>query len=255
MASARTGGGVLLRAGGALRAAAARAPATPAGAVTATAAAAAATTRAGLTTAPPSASFALPDLPYDYDALTPAIDTEIMRLHHTKHHQTYVNNLNAAWEKLTTAVAAGDVAATNGLHAALRFNGGGHANHSLFWEGLAPASRGGGGDPSGALAAAVDAQLGGGDGLRRAMTAATAGVQGSGWGWLSVAPDGRLVVSTSANQDPVGVGAPLLGIDIWEHAFYLQYKNDKMAYLSAIWDVVNWTEVGARFDAATAGGK
>lgn len=87
------------------------------------------------------------------------------------------------------------------------------------------------------------------------MTAATAGVQGSGWGWLSVAPDGRLVVSTSANQDPVGVGAPLLGIDIWEHAFYLQYKNDKMAYLSAIWDVVNWTEVGARFDAATAGGK
>lgn len=105
---------------------------------------AAATTRAGLTTAPPSASFALPDLPYDYDALTPAIDTEIMRLHHTKHHQTYVNNLNAAWEKLTTAVAAGDVAATNGLHAALRFNGGGHANHSLFWEGLAPASRGGG---------------------------------------------------------------------------------------------------------------
>lgn len=216
MASARTGGGVLLRAGGALRVAAARAPATPAGAATATATAAAATTRAGLATAPPSASFALPDLPYDYDALAPAIDTEIMRLHHTKHHQTYVNNLNAAWEKLTTAVAAGDVAATNGLHAALRFNGGGHANHSLFWESLAPASRGGGGDPSGALAAAVDAQLGGGDGLRRAMTAATAGVQGSGWGWLSVAPDGRLVVSTSANQDPVGVGAPLLGIDIWE---------------------------------------
>lgn len=212
MASVRTGAGVLLRAGaGALRAAAPRAPAAPTAAV----AAAAAATTAGLATTP-SSSFTLPDLPYDYDALSPAIDTEIMRLHHTKHHQTYVNNLNAAWASLTSAVGSRDVAATNGLHAALRFNGGGHANHSLFWTGLAPASRGGGGDPSGALAAAVDAQLGGADGLRRALTAATAGVQGSGWGWLSVTPGGRLAVSTSANQDPVGGGAPLLGIDIWE---------------------------------------
>ncbi|GAB0490013.1 hypothetical protein MMPV_001242 [Pyropia vietnamensis] len=244
---------MLLRTGRALRAAAARAPGAPA--VGTATAAVAATSMAGLATTPPSATFTLPDLPYDYDALTPAIDTEIMRLHHTKHHQTYVNNLNAAWESLSSTVAARDVGGTNALHAALRFNGGGHANHSLFWRSLAPASGAGGGNPSGALAAAVDAQLGGADALRRSMTAATAGVQGSGWGWLSVTPDGRLAVSTSANQDTVGVGTPLLGIDIWEHAFYLQYKNDKMAYLNAIWDVVNWSEVGDRFDAATAGGK
>eukprot|EP00168_Porphyra_purpurea_P019515 TRINITY_DN7813_c0_g1_i1.p3 TRINITY_DN7813_c0_g1~~TRINITY_DN7813_c0_g1_i1.p3 ORF type:complete len:148 (+),score=41.98 TRINITY_DN7813_c0_g1_i1:112-555(+) len=129
---------------------------------------------------------------------------------------------------------------------------GGHANHSAFWAALAPAGAGGGTRPA-PLARRWTRSWGGG-GRPVGHDGGHGGVQGSGWGWLAVLPGGRLAVSTSANQDAVAAGTPLLGIDIWEHAFYLQYKNDKMAYLNAIWDVVNWKEVGARYDAAMAGG-
>ena len=193
----------------------------------------------------------LPELPYAYNALEPVVSREIMELHHTKHHATYVNNLNATEEKLSACVQSGNVTGSIALQKALVFNGGGHVNHSIFWLNLSP---GGGGAPPGELGDAVARDFGSFDAFRKEMTEKTIAVQGSGWGWLGFdKARGRLAISTCSNQDPLegttGL-VPLLGIDVWEHAYYLQYKNVRPDYVKAIWDVVNWEDVAQRFKAA-----
>ncbi|MCJ1299772.1 hypothetical protein MMC08_002565 [Hypocenomyce scalaris] len=193
----------------------------------------------------------LPDLPYDYGALEPAISGKIMELHHSKHHNTYVTSFNAASEKMADAQSQSDIAAQIALQPLINFHGGGHLNHSLFWENLAPKNQGGGEPPSGALKKAIDETCGGLDNLQKSMNATLAGIQGSGWAWLVKDKEtGQIRVKTYANQDPVvGPYIPLLGIDAWEHAYYLQYQNRKAEYFSAIWDVINWKTAEKRFGA------
>eukprot|EP00898_Chlorokybus_atmophyticus_P001411 jgi/Chlat1/2270/Chrsp17S08728 len=200
-----------------------------------------------------ASTFTLPPLPYDYSALEPAISGEIMELHHTKHHQAYVNGLNAALQAHDDAKTAGDVQALVAAEGALRFNGGGHANHTLFWSNLAPKKEGGGEPPSGALAEALNDQFGSLNNTITRMSAAAVAVQGSGWAWLGFDKTSeRLAIRTTPNQDPaVLVGLiPLLGIDVWEHAYYLQYKNVRPDYVKAIWSVVNWQTAEDRYKAA-----
>ncbi|KAL0245555.1 hypothetical protein I308_104687 [Cryptococcus tetragattii IND107] len=198
------------------------------------------------------AKHTLPPLPYAYDALEPSISSEIMNLHHTKHHQTYVNGLNAAEESLQKAAAAGDVKAAIALQPALKFNGGGHINHSLFWKNLAPTGSAQVKIPnSGVFHDHVQADFGGFENLKKEMNAKTAAIQGSGWGWLGYNKDTKkLEIVTTPNQDPLLSHVPIIGIDIWEHAFYLQYKNVKPDYLNAIWDVINYEEAESRLKAA-----
>lgn len=197
------------------------------------------------------AKHTLPDLPYDYNALEPAISAEIMKLHHTKHHATYVNNLNVAEEKLADALHKKDTNAVVQLQNVIKFNGGGHINHTIFWHNLSPS---GGGDPSGELANLIQSSFNSTDALKQAMTAAAVGVQGSGWAWLGYCKESqKLQVATTANQDPLQPTTglvPLLGIDVWEHAYYLQYKNVRPDYLKAIWKVVNWKDVAERLEKA-----
>ncbi|GAA5967253.1 hypothetical protein JCM11641_000490 [Rhodosporidiobolus odoratus] len=190
----------------------------------------------------------LPQLPYGYEALEPAISKTIMELHHSKHHATYVANFNKAVEDLQAAAQAQDIKKQIALQAAIKFNGGGHINHSLFWENLAPTSNGGGAFPSsGPLAEQVQKDFGGLEGLKKAVTAAALGIQGSGWAWLGYNPTTKTLEAVStANQDPLLGYVPLIGIDMWEHAFYLDYKNVKPDYVSAIWSVINWKEAEAR---------
>lgn len=198
----------------------------------------------GLTT------FSLPELSYDYGALEPYISGEIMQLHHTKHHKTYVTNFNAALEKLKDAK---DPQTIVGLQSAIKFNGGGHVNHSIFWKNLAPPKAGGGEDPQGPLAAAIVSQFSSLDDLKSKISATGAAVQGSGWVWLGLNKElKRLVVETTENQDPLVTKGlvPLLGIDVWEHAYYLQYKNVRPDYLKNIWNVVNWKDVASRYEEA-----
>ncbi|WVW86308.1 hypothetical protein I302_108350 [Kwoniella bestiolae CBS 10118] len=194
----------------------------------------------------------LPELPYAYDALEPSISSEIMTLHHTKHHQTYVNGLNAAEESLQKLQASNDVKGAIALQPALKFNGGGHINHSLFWKNLAPTGSSQAKFPSsGALYDQVQADFGGFENLKKEVNAKTAAVQGSGWGWLGFNKGTKkLEVVTTANQDPLLSHVPIIGIDIWEHAFYLQYKNVKPDYLNAIWDVINFEEAEKRLKEA-----
>ncbi|ORY77297.1 putative manganese superoxide dismutase precursor [Protomyces lactucae-debilis] len=190
----------------------------------------------------------LPKLPYAYDALEPYISKQIMELHHQKHHQTYVTNLNAAEEKLANAVQAGDVKTSIALQAAIKFNGGGHINHSLFWENLAPASGAGGKAPTGPLGDAIEAEFGGLDKFKAAFNAALASIQGSGWGWLvQDASSKKLKVTTTPNQDPITGDTVIIGVDAWEHAYYLQYENAKVKYFEAIWSVINWEAAGKRY--------
>ncbi|KAK4695830.1 superoxide dismutase, Fe-Mn family, partial [Lecanoromycetidae sp. Uapishka_2] len=192
----------------------------------------------------------LPDLPYDYGALEPAISGQIMELHHSKHHQTYVTSYNNATEQLASATSSESPAAQISLQPLINFHGGGHINHSLFWENLAPKSSGGGEPPTGKLGTAIDQAYGGLDGLKKVMNAKLAGIQGSGWAWLVKDTEtGAIQVRTYANQDPVvGQFKPLLGIDAWEHAYYLQYQNRKAEYFGAIWDVINWKTAEKRFE-------
>lgn len=202
----------------------------------------------------PSTSFSLPDLPYDYGALEPAVSGEIMTIHHTKHHQTYVTNLNAAYEKMLDAQAKGDIDAVIALQGAIKFNGGGHVNHSIFWSNLCPVSEGGGVLQSGPLSDALTAEFGSLEALQAKFNATTAAIQGSGWGWLGYdKAAGKIKIATCANQDPLmhthGL-VPLLGIDVWEHAYYLQYKNVRPEYLKQIWSIVNWKDVESRYLAA-----
>jgi Fe-Mn family superoxide dismutase len=194
-------------------------------------------------------SFVLPDLAYDYDALEPAISAETMTLHHSKHHQTYITNLNATLEKMHGTMASGDVSGTIALQGALKFNGGGHVNHTLFWENLAPA----GSSPfptSGPLAEAVEARFGSYEAMVDTVSAKTIAVQGSGWGWLAYDPATKSIdVAALPNQDPLEATTglkPLLGIDVWEHAYYVDYRNVRPSYVKAIWDVINWEAVESR---------
>jgi Fe-Mn family superoxide dismutase len=199
-------------------------------------------------------AYTLPPLPYPNNALEPHIDAKTMEIHHGKHHQAYVDNLNKALEgtpwadKPVEDVIQNLDAIPEDTRAAVRNNGGGHANHSLFWTIMQP---NGGGDPSGALEAAINETFGDADALRAAMNDAGVKRFGSGWTWL-VRDGGSLAVMSTPNQDsPLMEGkTPLLGIDVWEHAYYLKYQNRRPDYLAAWWDVVNWDEVGRRFDAA-----
>ncbi|MGS1110030.1 superoxide dismutase [Achromobacter anxifer] len=200
-------------------------------------------------------AYTLPPLPYAYDALEPHIDAMTMEIHYSKHHQTYVNSLNAALEGagiVTNEPVESLVARLEQLpeavRGAVRNHGGGHANHSLFWSVMSPQ---GGGEPDGALAAAIDAELGGQAALRDAFTKAALTRFGSGWAWLSVTPAGKLTVESSANQDsPLMHGnTPILGLDVWEHAYYLKYQNRRPEYIGAFYNVVNWPEVARRYAA------
>lgn len=200
-------------------------------------------------------TYTLPDLPYAYDALEPYIDVETMHLHHDKHHNTYVTNLNAAidkhpelGEKSVEELIADMDGIPEDIRTAVRNNGGGHANHSFFWEIMAPNA---GGAPTGDIKEAIDATFGSFDGLKDAFKTAATGRFGSGWAWL-VVNDGKLEVISTANQDsPLMEGkTPVLGLDVWEHAYYLNYKNVRPDYIEAFWNIVNWDEVNKRFAAA-----
>ena len=189
----------------------------------------------------------LPDLPYDYNALEPTISAEIMKLHHTKHHATYVNNLNVAEEKLAEAVHKNDTSSIIQLQNVIKFNGGGHLNHTIFWHNLSPT---GGGDPSGDLLADIKASFVDVETMKKNISDAAVGVQGSGWAWLGYCKQSqKLRIATTANQDPLQPTTglvPLFGIDVWEHAYYLQYKNVRPDYVKAIWKVVNWKDVSEK---------
>ncbi len=196
--------------------------------------------------------YTLPDLPYDYSALEPHISGQIIELHHDKHHKTYVQDANATLEKLEAARAADDFGAIVGLEKTLAFNVSGHVLHSTYWQNMSPD---GGGKPGGDLAAAIDSEFRSFKSLRTQLTEVTKTVQGSGWGALAWDPlGGRLLTEQIYDhQGNVGQGAvPLLVIDIWEHAFYLQYKNVKADYIDAFWNLVNWPDVERRFDSAQA---
>ena len=209
-------------------------------------------------------AYTLPRLPYAYDALEPDIDARTMEIHYTKHHQAYVNNLNAAVEGTPfadepfEALIAELDRLPEATRNAVRNNGGGHANHSLFWTVMAPAGQGGGGVPTSALAAAIDADLGGFDAFKDAFTKAAISRFGSGWAWLVVNAQGQLTIESSGNQDSplmrgIGSGAtPILGLDVWEHAYYLKYQNRRPEYIAAFYNVVNWPEVARRHQAAVA---
>ncbi|KAL5010217.1 hypothetical protein ScPMuIL_012522 [Solemya velum] len=191
--------------------------------------------------------YTLPDLPYDFNALEPYISADIMELHHQKHHATYVNNLNIAEEKLAEAIGKEDVPEIINLTPALRFNGGGHINHSIFWEVLSPS---GGGEPTGDLMHQIKRDFGSFEDMKKELTRVSLSVQGSGWGWIGLNPlNLRLKIVACPNQDPLQPTTgliPIFGIDVWEHAYYLQYKNVRPDYISAIWNVANWENVAKR---------
>ena len=206
-------------------------------------------------------AFTLPQLPYAFDALEPHIDAQTMQIHHGKHHQTYVTNLNAALEKAPELqnqsieqLLANVGSAPEAVRGAIRNNGGGHWNHSAFWRMMAPPAEGGGAQPSGAVLQAIEQSLGGFDKFKEQWAAAAAGRFGSGWVWLVRSGD-KLQITSSPNQDnPIMDGTRpediLLGLDVWEHAYYLKYQNRRPDYMAAWWNVVNWAEVGKRFDHA-----
>ncbi|XP_068741652.1 superoxide dismutase [Mn], mitochondrial-like [Montipora capricornis] len=200
------------------------------------------------------AQHTLPELPYSYRALEPIISAEIMEIHHKKHHATYVNNLNVAEEKFAEAQAKGDLSGMIALQPALKFNGGGHINHSIFWTNLAPKDSVG--EPTGELLEAIKRDFDSFEKFKERFSMATIAIQGSGWGWLGFNKvNKQLVIQTCANQDPLQATTgliPLLGIDVWEHAYYLQYQNVRPDYVHAIFDVVNWNNVAQRYAEATS---
>lgn len=200
-------------------------------------------------------AYHLPRLAYAYDALEPHIDAKTMEIHHTRHHQTYINNLNAAiagtaWETLTVEELLSRI---DEIPAELRNtvinNAGGHANHSLFWTVMQPDAEE---HPVGLLAQAIEANLGGFDAFKAAFTKAALSRFGSGWAWLSVTPDKQLIIESTGNQDsPLMHGnTPILGLDVWEHAYYLNYQNRRPDYIGAFYNVINWEEVSRRYQAA-----
>ncbi|WP_422509276.1 superoxide dismutase [Stenotrophomonas sp. GZD-301] len=202
-------------------------------------------------------AYTLPKLSYAYDALEPHIDAATMEIHHSKHHQTYINNVNAALEGTEFAdlpveeLVKKTKSLPENLQGPVRNNGGGHANHSLFWTVMSP---NGGGAPVGDVAKAIESQLGGFDAFKDAFTKAALTRFGSGWAWLSVTPDKKVVVESSANQDsPLMDGnTPILALDVWEHAYYLKYQNRRPEYIGAFFNVVDWNEVERRYQDAIA---
>lgn len=198
--------------------------------------------------------YELPKLPYDFNALEPTISAEIMQLHYTKHHQAYVNNLNKALEQYAEVEAKNDISAMIALQKAIKFNGGGHVNHSIFWTNLAPQASGGGTPPVGELGNAIKHSFGSLEALIEQFSAQAVALQGSGWTWLGYNKTTKhLELSSCENQDPLSTKGliPLLGVDVWEHAYYLQYKNVRPDYVKAIWQVINWKNVAERFQKAT----
>jgi len=204
------------------------------------------------------AKHTLPPLPYNFAALEPHIDAQTMQIHHDKHHQAYINNLNAALDKhpelyqqTLDDLLRGTNSVPEDIRTTVRNNAGGHHNHSLFWLIMAPAGQGGGGQPSGAVADAIERTFGEFARFKEQLTNAATTRFGSGWAWLAVA-NGKLEVFSSANQDsPLMDGkVPVLGLDVWEHAYYLKYQNRRSDYITAWWNVVNWPEVAKRYAAA-----
>ncbi|AYW50600.1 superoxide dismutase [Tetragenococcus halophilus] len=200
-------------------------------------------------------AYTLPDLPYAYDALEPYFDEETMHLHHDKHHNTYVNNLNAAiekhpelGEKSVEDLVADLKNVPEDIYTAVRNNGGGHANHAFFWKILSPD---GGGEPTGALGNAIDKEFGSFDSFKDEFKTAATGRFGSGWAWL-VLDNGKLKITSTPNQDsPLTDGqTPVLGLDVWEHAYYLKYKNVRPDYIAAFWHIVNWDQANKNYEAA-----
>jgi len=206
--------------------------------------------------------YTLPPLPYAYDALEPHFDSRTMEIHHTKHHQAYITNVNNALGEAGVAeVPVEQLIADIGslpqaVQGAVRNNGGGHANHSLFWTVLTPE----GGQPTGKVAQAIEDDLGGYEKFKDAFTKAAQTRFGSGWAWLTVGKDGKLLVESSANQDSplmgqfagMSGGTPILGLDVWEHAYYLQYQNKRPDYIAAFFNIINWAEVERRYEEALA---
>ncbi len=205
-------------------------------------------------------AFELPPLPYPYEALEPYIDTETMHLHHDKHHQAYVTNLNNAVQGQSEQLASYSVEdllrnisqVPDSIRTAVQNNGGGHANHTMFWQIMKP---NGGGAPTGELASAIQQAFGSFDQFKDAFNKAGLGRFGSGWAWLVLSQNGQLQVISTANQDsPLMTGQfPVMGNDVWEHAYYLKYKNVRADYLNAWWNVVNWDEVARRYQQARSG--
>jgi Fe-Mn family superoxide dismutase len=195
--------------------------------------------------------YTLPDLPYDYNALEPVISADIMKIHHTGHHQAYVTNLNVATEKLQEAQAKNDIKAIVTLGSALKFHGGGHLNHSIFWSILCP---NGTSEPIGELAEAIKRDFGSYSNMVAQLSASSVGIQGSGWGWLGYNKvNNKLEIATCANQDPLAPTTglqPLFGIDVWEHAYYLQYKSARAEYVKNIFKIANWRKVEEFYAAA-----
>ncbi|WP_085523353.1 superoxide dismutase [Tuberibacillus sp. Marseille-P3662] len=200
-------------------------------------------------------AYELPDLPYDYNALEPHIDEETMRIHHDKHHGTYVNKVNAALEghddlasKSIEDLIRNLDSVPEDIHTAVRNNGGGHVNHSLFWKVMSP---NGGGEPTGAVGDAIKQKWGSYDSFKDAFAKAAAGRFGSGWAWLVVNNGGLEIMSTPNQDSPLSEGlTPVLGLDVWEHAYYLKYQNKRPDYIQAFFNVINWDEVNKRYEAA-----
>ena len=204
--------------------------------------------------------YALPPLPYAYNALEPHFDAQTMEIHHTRHHQTYITNVNNALAESNVAEVPveqliSDIGSLpQNIQNVVRNNGGGHANHALFWTVLSPD----GGKPSGQLAQAIETDLGGYDNFKDAFTKAAQTRFGSGWAWLTVGKDGKLLVESSANQDNplmgqfagMSGGTPILGLDVWEHAYYLKYQNKRPDYIAAFFNIINWGEVERRYQEA-----
>ncbi|KAJ9195982.1 hypothetical protein DTO166G4_494 [Paecilomyces variotii] len=197
-----------------------------------------------------STTYTLPPLPYGYNALEPVISQQIMELHHKKHHQTYINNLNAALASQAAATQANDVPQLISLQQKIKFNGGGHINHSLFWKNLTPpGTKEANIDVAPTLKNAIVSRWGSEKAFTDAFNAALLGIQGSGWGWLVAnKPGGKLEIITTHDQDPVtSPDIPIFGVDMWEHAYYLQYLNNKAGYVEGIWKIINWATAEERY--------
>jgi Fe-Mn family superoxide dismutase len=195
-------------------------------------------------------SFQLPALPYDFNGLEPVISAEILQIHYSKHHKAYVDNLNIALEKYGLAESKNDLASMIALMKAIQFNGGGHINHSIFWTNLCPIANGGGQGPKKELARAIDQNFGSFTAFKEKFTSAATAIQGSGWGWLAWNKETKAlqIVACSNHELVSSLGlVPLLTVDVWEHAYYLQYKNLRADFVKSIWQVINWQNIEERF--------
>lgn len=198
-------------------------------------------------------SYQLPDLPYDFNALEPVISAETLELHYSKHHRAYVDNLNKALEKYHEAESKNDINAMVTLQSAIKFNGGGHINHSIFWTNLGPVSKGAGQGPKGALADMIDRDFGSFEKFKEKFNTSTVAIQGSGWGWLGYNKTSKVLeIVACSNHDLLSAMGlvPIFTVDVWEHAYYLQYKNLRADFVKEIWKIMNWKNMEERFTKA-----